>query len=217
MRVGGRRVVLVIAALAPASLVLTHDLSFLAAYGGSYRAVLAATGHDARWSSTVTLVLVVSALLVAVGLARLGWLWLRARSVERGGAAGRAWDIGGYLRVLATIWPWLALTTAALFVWRENLEAAALGAPLPGIGPLLSGSSVPTPAILALVTFAIAALGALLLWGHDSLIARIEAARTSLRPAHSPLATMPPAPRTHAPTSILSLNLGRRAPPALVA
>ena len=217
MRVGGRRVALVLAALAPASLVLTHDLSFLAAYGGSYRAVLAATGHDARWSSTVTFVLAVSALLVAVGLARLGWLWLRARSAERDRAAGRAWDIGGYFRVLATIWPWLALTTAALFVWRENLEATALGAPLPGIGPLLSGSSIPTPAILALVTFAIAALGALLVWGHETLAARIEAARARPRPARARPAIRRPAAWTREPTSVLSLNLGRRAPPALVA
>ncbi len=217
MKLRRGRVTLVIAALAPASLVLTHDLSFLAAYGASYRAVLAATGHDARWSSTVTFVLAVSALLGTAGLLRLGWLWLGARSLEREGGFGRSLALRGYLSLIAGIWPWLALSTAALFVGQENLEAAALGAPLPGLEPIQSGAPVPTPVILAVVTFAIAALGALLLWGHRSLVARIEAARARLRPAHTRPAIRRPVAWTRKPASVLSVNLGRRAPPALVA
>jgi hypothetical protein len=214
MELWGGRVPLVIAALTPASLVLVHDVSFLAAYGASYRAVLAATGHDGRWTSTVTIVLVVSALLGTVGGARLGWLWLRARSLDRDGGSGRISNVRGYVRVLARIWPWLALLTAALFVAQENLEAVARGVPLPGLEPLLARSSAPAPVILGLTTFAVAALGALLLWGHETLTARFAASPGTPRPAPAPPAVRPSTTPERAPASILSLHLGRRAPPA---
>jgi hypothetical protein len=117
----------VIAALAPASLVLVHNLTFLAAYGSQFQAVLRATGHDGRWTATVMVVVVVSALLAGVGLARLGWLWLQARSLERVHGHRPKTDFPGYLRILARLWPWLAFVTAVLFVGQENLEQASLG------------------------------------------------------------------------------------------
>jgi hypothetical protein len=210
------RVPLVIAALAPASLVLVHDLAFLAAYGAQYRAVLLATGHDGRWTSTVTIVIAVSVFLGVVGLARLGSLWLQARSLERVRGHPLKTDVHGYLRIMARIWPWLALVTAVLFLGQENLEQATLGAPLPGIEPLLAGSSVPPFLVLASVTFVLAALGALLLWGHAALIARIAAALGTLRPARAAMAPRRPAAPTGAPSRVMALNLGRRAPPTAV-
>lgn len=210
------RTPLVIAALAPASLVLVHDLAFLAAYGAQFQAVLRATGHDSRWTSTVTVVLAISALLAGVGLARLASLWLHARSLERTTGQRPTTNIHDYLQILARVWPGLALVTAVLFLGQENLEQAALGAPLPGIEPLLAGSSVPPLLVLASVTFVLAALGALFVWGHATLTGRIAAALRTLRPARAPLAARPPATRAETPSSVMSLNLGRRAPPAVL-
>lgn len=207
---------LVIAALAPASLVLVHNLAFLATYGAQYQAVLLATGHDSRWTATVMVVVVVSGLLGGVGLARLGWLWLQARSLERLHGHRPKTDFPGYLRILARLWPWLALVTAILFLGQENLEQASLGEPLPGLEPLLSGSSLPPFVILAAVTFVLAALGALLRRGHATLTARIAAALRTRRPAPTPLAVRQPTMPMRTPSSVMSRNLGRRAPPSIL-
>ena len=127
MRSRPGRTSLVTAALAPASLVLVHDLSFLAAYGSQFQAVLRATGHDSRWTSTVALVITISALLGIVGAARLAALWFRARRLERVAGRRPTTDVRGYLRLILRIWPLLALLTAVLFLGRENLELAARG------------------------------------------------------------------------------------------
>lgn len=210
------RTPLIVAALLPASLVLVHNLAFLATYGTQFETALRATGHDGRWAATVTIVVVISALLGGVGLARLGWLWLQARALERIAGQHPKSDIHGYIAILARIWPWLALVTAVLFLCQENLEQAALGQPLPGLEPLLSGSSVPPFAILLAVTFVLAALGALLRWGHATLTARITAALRTPRPASAPLAARQPTMPTRKPSSVMSLNLGRRAPPQIL-
>jgi hypothetical protein len=206
----------VIAALAPASLVLVHNLTFLAAYGSEFQAVLRATGHDSRWTSTVTVVIAVSALLGIVGVARLAALWWQARALERIAERRPTSDVDGYLRILLRIWPWLAFLTAVLFVCLENLEQAARGAPLPGVEPLLNGQSVPPLLVLAAVTFVLSALGGLLVWGHETLAARIAAALRTLRPKPASPASRPPLVPTWTPSSVMALNLGRRAPPAVL-
>jgi hypothetical protein len=208
------RTPLVIAALAPASLVLVHDLSFLAVYGSQFQAVLRATGHDNRWTSTVAVVITVSALLGIVGMARLAELWLQARGLERIARRRPTADAIGYLRIILRIWPWLALLTAVLFLGQENLEQAARGAPLPGIEPLLTRPSVPPMLVLASVTFVLSALGGLLVWGHATLAARIAAALGTVRPGRAPGASRRPAAPTRAISSVMALNMGRRAPPA---
>lgn len=214
MRQRLRRTPLIIAALAlaPASLVLVHDLAFLATYGSQFKAALLATGHDGRWTSTVSVVISLSALLWFVGLARLASLWLQARALERIAGQRPTIDVHAYFRILFRIWPWLALVTAALFVCQENLEHAALGAPLPGIEPLLGGLTVPPLLVLASVTLVLSALGALLVWSHAALTARITAALGTRRPARALRSRRPAAP-TWAPAPVMSLNLGRRAPP----
>ena len=204
----------VIAALAPASLVLVHNLTFLAAYGSQFQAVLLATGHDGRWTSTVTVVIAVSALLGVVGLARLALLWFQAQALERIAGQRPTTDVHGYLRLVLRIWPWLALLTAVLFLGQENLEHLGLGAPLPGLEPLLTVQSVPPWLIVAAITFVLSALGALLVWGHATLEARIAAARQTLRPRPARGASRPPADSARAISSVLALNMGRRAPPA---
>ena len=210
------RTPLVIAALLPASLVLVHDLAFLAAYGSQFHAVLVATGHDSRWTSTVTVVIAVSALLGILGLARLAALWFQARGLERIAGQRPPRDVSGYLRIVLRIWPWLALLTAVLFLGQENLEQAALGAPLPGIEPLVNGQSVSPLLVLAAVTFVLSALGGLLVWGHATLMARIAAALRTLRPRPAPRASRRPLAPTWTPSSVMARNLGRRAPPAVL-
>ena len=209
------RTPLVIAALAPASLVLVHDLAFLAAYGSQFRAVLVATGHDSRWTSTVAVVIAVSALLGVVGLARLASLWFQARALERIAGHRPPRHVSGYVRILMRIWPWLALLTAVLFLGQENLEQAARGATLPGVEPLVNGP-VPPLLVLVAVTFLLSALGGLLVWGHATLTARIAAALRTLRPRPAPRASRPPVAPTRTPSSVMALNLGRRAPPAVL-
>jgi hypothetical protein len=215
MRQRLRRTPLIIAALAPASLVLVHDLAFLATYGSRFQAALLATGHDGRWTSTVSVVISLSALLGFVGVARLASLWLQARALERIAGQRPTIDVHGYLRILFRIWPWLALVTAFLFVCQENLEHAALGAPLPGIEPLLGGLTVPPLLVVASVTLVLSVLGALLVWSYAALTARIAAALGTRRPARALLTRRPAAP-TWAPDSVMSRNLGRRAPPPVL-
>jgi hypothetical protein len=207
------RVPFVLAALAPASLVLVHDLSFLAEFGARYRQALIATGHDARWTSTVEIVVVVSALLAIVGVARLGYLWRRVHRIERTDGRDVPTDVRGFVQALLRLWPCLALLTAVLFMTQENLERASLGEPLPGLGPLLAASPVPPLAIVAAVTFLISLVGALLVWGHASLIARIAAALTGRRRARVRSAPSPVAEVTRTAVALIALNLGRRAPP----
>jgi hypothetical protein len=209
------RTPLVIAALAPASLVLVHDLSFLTAYGSQFQAVLRATGHDGRWTSTVSMVIAVTTMLGVVGLARLASLWSQARTLEHVSGQRPPRNVSGYLRIVLRIWPWLSLLTALLFLGRENLEHAALGAPLPGLEPLLAGPTIPPLLVLGSVTFVLSALGALLVWGHATLTARIAAALGIRRPARISTARRRPAAPASASASILALNLGRRAPPAV--
>jgi hypothetical protein len=208
------RVPLLVAALTPASLVLVHDLSFLAAYGAQYRAALLASGHDERWTSTVTAVVIVSLVLGAVGVARLGFLWVRARSLDEAVEGRRTTDVVGFGRLLACLWPALAVVTASLFLVQENLERAALGAPLAGLEPLLAAAPF---LILLVVSFLLAALGALLLWGHEVLLARIAAALRGRRPVSRPQGLRRPSTPALPTSSLLSLNLGRRAPPARLA
>ena len=205
----------VIAALAPASLVLVHNLTFLAVYGSRFQGALLATGHDGRWTSTVTVVVAVSILLGVVALARLASLWLQARALEHVSGQRPPRDFSGYLRIVLRMWPWLALVTAVLFVGQENLEQAVRGAPLPGIGPLLTNQSVSPLLVLAAVTFVLSALGALLVWGNATLTARIAAALGTRRLARTSTARPRPAAPASAPASVLALNLGRRAPPTV--
>ena len=209
------RVLLAVAVLAPASVVLVHDLSFLAEFGPSFRAALRATGHDDRWASTVAIVLAVSTLLVSLALARLTFLWLKARSLERIAGNRSHVDAGAYLRLIARTWPSLAVVTAVIFLVQENIERLTVGEPLPGLEPLVSGPSARPIEILALVSLALAALGALLLWGHTTLVARIEAAhRRSTARGRAPLVRRPIVPTSRALRPPASVNLAQRAPPS---
>jgi hypothetical protein len=214
MRLRSGRVPLLLAALAPASLVLSHDLSFLVSYGPWYRAVLAATGHGGRWTDAVAAVLLVSGLLAIVAAARLVALWSRARSLEARTGAGGGLPRSDYAGSLIRVWPWLLCITALLFVTQENLERLAQGMPLPGIGVLVGDTTVPPIAIIAAVSLSLSLLAALFTWSRATLVERIRAAIARRRRPAIASTTRPTAHHDLPSASRPALHHGRRAPPA---
>ena len=205
-----------VAVLSPVSLVLSHDLSILAAYGPSYEAALRATGHDARWTSTVQAVITVSALLGVLGFARLLVLWRTARRVERETRTPVRSDWRTYARIVLPMWAWLAVVTASWFLVQENLERLSIGQPLPGLGPLVGDGPMGPLLIIPAISLIVALVGSLFRWGIAALRARIVAAgaaRVRRRPARIGRPAHTDAYRPKA----LSRNLGLRAPPAHLA
>jgi hypothetical protein len=126
---------LVVAALSPLSLVLSHNLVFLLAYGGEANLVLRATGHDATWSTAVRLVIACSAVLGVTALVRIAVLLRTARRLERetGRLAHTGWR--GFGRLLVRTWIALALVTALWFLIQENAERLAIGQAAPLLNP----------------------------------------------------------------------------------
>jgi hypothetical protein len=210
MRLRPGRVPLLLAALAPASLVLSHDLSFLAVYGPEYRAVLLATGHDGRWSSTVSIVVAISALLAAAALGRLAVLWWQARGLE---ATFPALSGRPLLGRVASFWPRLLLLTALLFLAQENAEHLAQGAGPAGLGPLFARGPVQPFEIVALVSLIASMVAALFLWTHAALIAGIRAALSRRHRAGRPPVAATPIRYDRPRGPLIALHLGRRAPP----
>jgi hypothetical protein len=208
------RVPLLLAALTPASLVLSHDLSFLASYGRWYRAALAETGHGGRWADTVAAVLLVSGLLAALAAARLIALWSRARTLETSTDTRVGLPRAMYATSLIRFWPWLFWITAALFVTQENLERLAQGLHPPGAMVLFGETSVPPIAVIAGVSLLLSLLAALFTWTQATLVARIRAARARRRRPAIIRATRPSAHRDMPSMSRPALHYGRRAPPA---
>lgn len=215
----------IVAALVPAALVLTHDLIFLLLYGSSYAAALAATGHDPHWEAAVRVVVGLSALLGLMGFVQLLRLGLKARSLECRAAqagpggwtlAGQATPVGrlpvGYRLAVLRTWSLLLPAVASLLVVQENLERYGAREPLPGLGVLAADGGL-AAVIVTAVTFVVAAVGALFLWERARLVARIAAAaatrpRASQQPARHrrPLRLAPP-------SSLLGRNQAGRAPP----
>lgn len=208
---------IVVAALLPASLVLSHDLSFLLEYGRAYAAVLRATGHDGRWEMAVAFVLAASVALAVVAGARLVVLWQSACRLDRGCGPSFAEASASFAHVLLAVWARLAVATTVAFLLLENVERIAAGGTAPGLAPIVGAGGVSPLPILALVSLAVAAVGALLAWAPTALRARIAAALAARRRRPAGWAPRPAAAPAIRPMGPLAWNLGRRAPPPLVA
>ncbi len=207
------RHVATVAVLSPVSLVLSHNLSFLTAYGGASDTVLRATGHAEGWASAVRVVIGFS---VALGLAmgvRLLVLWMTARRVEREHGLHPRTDWRALGRTVLVLWAWLALVTAICFLVQENLERVAIGQPLPGLAPLLDDRPAGPRLIIPLISLVVALIGGLFRWGITLLRARIAAANAA-PPRGRPARTPRPAGAQPLQPGVLSRNLGLRAPPA---
>jgi hypothetical protein len=199
-----------IAAMGLVSLVVAHDLVFLAGFGPSYGAALLRTGHSTAWSSAV-----ITVLIGAVGCVLLAARQLR-RLAAQAGASTAAGDYGPSMRTVAGRWVRLSLRltalTAAAFVVQENAEHLASGEALPGLGTLGSVEYPNAIWIIALVAFAVGLVGALFGWRFERLVARIRA----VRPARRPPAASRRAPLDvdRRPLTLLGSGIAGRAPPA---
>lgn len=164
-------------ALLPISLLLGHDAVFLAQFGlgDDFQRAMSGGGHDGYW---IAFSLVISALAAGL-LLREAVRAARLSSRLRPSVASTSSLDGGYRREFRSIWPALFLATSLGFALMENLEHLALGLAPHGLGALI-GTEHPTAVpILALVTAAVAAIGALVRWRIRVLEARVagQAAR----------------------------------------
>jgi len=199
------------AVTALASLVLAHNLIFIAGYGSRFGAALAHTGHDHGWTVAALTSIGLAVSMLAIALRRLQQL----RRTARGAGAMRLPTEPG-LRAFASRWLawWIALTlvTALLFVLQENLEQAHIRTALPGLAVLASDAYPNAIAIILAVALGISLVAALLGWRSAVLIARIEALRPTARSgAAQSLPGSDPLDRRQG--SILGRRLAGRAPP----
>lgn len=199
-------------ALQLVSVVLAHELVFLARYGSRYGEALAHAGHGQSWTNAVLTSLALAALLAGIGIVRLARLGLLVH--RAGGGRSR---LDGLAPVsLARAWLRIAPRTAALSVVlltaQENLERAALDGAMPGAGILLSPEYAGGLWITIGVGLAIGLLAALFEWRRRVLLARLRALRA--RPIRLGATVARPRTRVLAPAaSILGRRSALRAPP----
>lgn len=181
----------VLASLALASLAAGHELIYLLAHGPGegYAAAMREGGHDRYWTSFVLVVLAVVACLVAVAAAQLLRLRRLAVGVAIGGLSVRDAPTTRYLRLLGPLWLKVAAVAVVGYLLQENVETVSAGGPLPGFG-VISGKHALAVPILVAVSLVVAAVGALVGWRREILLARLRSgfrprrqdARTTRRP-----------------------------------
>lgn len=203
------------AVTAIASLVLAHNLIFIAGYGSRFGTALAHTGHDHGWTVAALTSIGLAVSLLAVALGRMQQLRRTARAA---GAMRLPTEPG--LRAFASRWLawWIALTvvTAVLFVLQENLEHAHISAALPGLAVLASDAYPNAIAIILAVALGISLVAALVGWRSAVLIARIAAVRRRARTGAAP-SFRGSAPVDRRRGSVLGRRLAGRAPPLALA
>jgi hypothetical protein len=197
--------------MALVTLVLGHNLIFLAGYGNRFGPAMTHTGHDHGWSAAVAVSLSLGVALLVAAARRLQQLRRAARTMH---AMRLAAEPGRRAFVMRFIPWWFALTlaTVALFVLQENVESARVTSQLPGISVLASATYPNAMALIAVVAFAVSFVTMLLGWKLEILNARIQAVGPHLqRAAASALPRIGPVERGH--RSILGSRLAGRAPP----
>jgi hypothetical protein len=210
------RFVASVAALSPASLVLSHNLAFLVAFGRGAEDALRATGHDEGWASAVRFVLAISTMLGLATVVRISYLWRTARRLERDRSLHPRTDWRQLARTVLALWAVLAVVTAGWFVAQENLERLAIGGSLPGIEPLLEGGPAGPLLIIPLVSLIVAFIGGLFRWGITALRARIAAAKAA-RVRQQPARIRRPVDSDARRSGVLSRHVSLRAPPGPLA
>lgn len=203
---------------------LAHDAVYVVHFGTGHEleSAMGERGHDAYWP-TFTLI----GIAAGVGLAAF-WA-IRVAVLSR--AAGRsdhgvaAWQRpvaaggSGYVAELARLWAGLWALVIPLYLVLENVEGFLVGGRLLGFEPLAGGETRLAVPVIALLTLALAAVGALVRWRIQVLEARI--ARGAARPSWEPAPARAPAVEW-GPVGLLAAHrwiAGRldagRAPPAL--
>jgi hypothetical protein len=164
--------------------VLTHQAVFLYTYGRNVEAALSRTGHGLAWEATVLVVLALGAGLAIVGTGELVRL---ARMARVGGAGPRVtrvrsdgesvWSLAAEVARTSVR---IGLAVAAILVLTENVEHAAVRAPLPGFSVFAGAEYAGTVPILLSVAMATALVHTLYRWRRSALIARLRAIAVQL-------------------------------------
>jgi hypothetical protein len=198
-----------------ASLVLAHNLIFIAGYGSRFGSVMTHTGHDHGWTVAALSSIALATCLLIAAVRRLQQL----RHAARGASAQSLPDEPG-IRAFAIRWLgwWIALSlvTTLLFALQENLELGSVGTAMPGLSVLASAAYPNAVAIILAVALGISMVAALLGWRSSVLTARIQAARSE-GPAAAPLSLRRDEPIDRRWGSILGRRLAIRAPPLTLA
>ena len=205
----------VLASLALASLAAGHELIYLLSHGPGegYAVAMREGGHDRYWTSFVLIVLAVVACLVAITAAQLLRLRRLAARTAIGGLSVRDAATTRYLRLLGALWLKVAAVAVVGYLLQENVETVSAGGPLPGFG-VISGEHALAMPILTAVGLVVAAVGALVGWRREILLARL---RSGFRPRRQDARAI------RRPTAVNRPRLGRegrrngvRAPPGIV-
>ncbi len=171
------------------ALLIGHDAVYTGQHGAgpALDAAMSALGHDGWWGGFTALAIVAAAALTLVSVVRIRMLGRRI------GATGSDAPIGpltgdvpaaaSYRRELMGLWPRLLVTVVVLFTLQENIETLLNHGIVPGIDVLFAGSLPLAIPVLAVATFALAAVGALVRWRIASLQVRLLAIRAALRRA----------------------------------
>lgn len=204
-----------IAVLQLAALVLAHQLIYLARFGSRYGEALVHSGHGDAWNVAAISSLILAAVLVGLGLARLHRLGVLARGLRAAGGSlegqlPRRALLGTFLRLA----PRIALFQLVLLSAQENLEHALIGQPVPGAGILFSPQYAGGAWVAIAVSLLISLIAALFAWRRDVLLARLRAARAALPRARASAARRPGVVARHPVDSILGRQSALRAPPA---
>lgn len=153
-----------------AALFVAHDAIYVARFGvgDTYARAMSAQGHD-YWAPV--------SIVLAIGVATVALVGLSAYRRLRRAQMAEVTTLGpSYIHELASVWLRLFPSVAILFAVQENIEHLAVDGHLAGIAPLIGpGSAVVLP-VLAITTFALAAVGAAVRWRIRVLEARIAAA-----------------------------------------
>jgi len=198
------------ATLVAMSLVLSHELVYLARYGSAYGEALVHSGHGVGWSRAVAVVVALGLLLALAGAGQLVRL-ARAAAAARPQRPGRP-----AVRVLASrwlrAWGYLSAATLALLTIQENAERAATGLAAPGLGLLATPEYAWGWAIAIAVAAVVSLVAVLFAWRRDVLLARIRATRRGIVRSATPVLRprLPHAPRRRH----LGRSHGLRAPPS---
>lgn len=205
------------AALVLPTLVLAHQLVFLARYGSIYGEALAHAGHGQAWTDAVAAVAVgsvVLAIAATAGTVRLA-REVRRRSRPSAVLAPALRDVADIARRFLTTATWLTAIVAVGLTIQENIEHALAGLGMPGVGILLSPEYPFALEIVTGVALAIALVATLLGWRRAVLSARLRALADAAgfpRPARA--VSRPIADSGHPQRGAIARQLGLRAPPA---
>ena len=204
----------VLGALSLAALALSHELIYLIAHGAGegYATAMREGGHDRYWTSFLLIVTLTTSGLSVVGVSQVRRLRrlaaaMRAKSVRVG-------DVGParFFGLLGPLWLRLSVAVVVAYVLQENIETASTGASWPGLGVLGEEHVVALPVMLA-VSFLVAAVGALVGWRREVILARLRAA--AQRRLRTASATWRPSVANDRPRGTTEgRRNGVRAPPA---